>query len=107
MTTLLVLTNLPDRPAAEDLARALVEARLAACVNILPACHSIYRWEGVLETADEVPLWIKTTSERYPALQAAIRNRHPYALPEVIALPVVQGLPDYLAWVARETRIPD
>ncbi|HPU81610.1 divalent-cation tolerance protein CutA [Accumulibacter sp.] len=107
MTTLLVLTNLPDRPAAEDLARALVEARLAACVNILPACHSIYRWQGVLETADEVPLWIKTTSERYPALQAAIRNRHPYALPEVIALPVVQGLPDYLAWVARETRIPD
>lgn len=107
MTTLLVLTNLPDRPAAEDLARALVEARLAACVNILPACHSIYRWEGVLETADEVPLWIKTTSERYPALQTAIRNRHPYALPEVIALPVVQGLPDYLAWVARETRIPD
>ncbi|HOG04305.1 MAG TPA: divalent-cation tolerance protein CutA, partial [Accumulibacter sp.] len=78
-----------------------------ACVNILPACHSIYRWQGVLETADEVPLWIKTTSERYPALQAAIRNRHPYALPEVIALPVVQGLPDYLAWVARETRIPD
>ena len=107
MTTLLVLTNLPDRPAAEDLARALVEARLAACVNILPACHSIYRWQGVLETADEVPLWIKTTSERYPALQAAIRNRHPYALPEVIALPVVQGLPDYLAWVARETRTPD
>ena len=107
MTTLLVLTNLPDRPAAEDLARALVEARLAACVNILPACHSIYRWQGVLETADEVPLWIKTTSERYPALQTAIRNRHPYALPEVIALPVVQGLPDYLAWVARETRIPD
>jgi periplasmic divalent cation tolerance protein len=107
VTTLLVLTNLPDRPAAEDLARALVEARLAACVNILPACHSIYRWEGVLETADEVPLWIKTTSERYPALQTAIRNRHPYALPEVIALPVVQGLPDYLAWVARETRIPD
>lgn len=107
MTTLLVLTNLPDRPAAEDLARELVETRLAACVNILPACHSIYRWQGVLETADEVPLLIKTTSERYPALQAAIRNRHPYELPEVIALPVIQGLPDYLAWVARETRPPD
>jgi periplasmic divalent cation tolerance protein len=107
VTTLLVLTNLPDRAAAEDLARALVEARLAACVNILPACHSIYRWQGVLEAADEVPLLIKTTSERYPALQAAIRNRHPYELPEVIALPVVQGLPDYLAWVASETRTPD
>jgi periplasmic divalent cation tolerance protein len=107
VTTLLVLTNLPDRPAAEDLARELVEARLAACVNILPACHSIYRWQGVLETADEVPLLIKTTSERYPALQAAIRNRHPYELPEVIALPVIQGLPDYLAWVAHETRPPD
>jgi periplasmic divalent cation tolerance protein len=59
------------------------------------------------KTADEVPLLIKTTSERYPALQAAIRNRHPYELPEVIALPVIQGLPDYLAWVARETRPPD
>ena len=107
MTTLLVLTNLPDRPSAEALARELVEARLAACVNVLAPCHSVYRWQGVLETADEVPLLIKTTSARYAALAAAICSRHPYELPEVIALPIVHGLPDYLAWVASETRLPD
>ena len=107
MTTLLVLTNLPDRPAAEALANALVEARLAACVNILAPCRSVYRWQETIETADEVPLLIKTSSERYPALETAIRSHHPYSLPEVIALPVVQGLPAYLAWVDSETRSSD
>lgn len=103
MTSLLVLTNLPDRPAAEALARALVEARLAACVNILAPCRSVYRWQGALESADEVPLLIKTSEARYPALEAAIRARHPHELPEVIALPITRGLPDYLAWVTAET----
>lgn len=107
MTALLVLTNLPDRPSAEALASELVEARLAACVNVLAPCHSIYRWQGALQTASEVPLLIKTRSERYAALEAAIRKRHPYQLPEIIALPVTAGLPDYLAWVAAETRAPD
>ncbi len=107
MTVLLVLTNLPNRPAAEALARALVEERLAACVNILAPCRSIYRWQGAIETADEVPLLIKTTSERYTALEAAIRRHHPYELPEVIALAPRHGLPEYLAWVVSETRRPD
>ncbi len=107
MTTLLVLTNLPDRPTAEALARELVEARLAACVNILAPCHSVYRWQGSIETADEVPMLIKTSSERYLALEAAIRRRHPYELPEVIALPIREGLPEYLAWVADETHPVD
>ncbi len=107
MTTLLVLTNLPDRPSAEALASELVEARLAACVNVLAPCHSVYRWRGAVETANEVPLLIKTTSERYAALETMIRSRHPYELPEVIALPIADGLPDYLAWVAAETRHPD
>ncbi|WP_300317881.1 divalent-cation tolerance protein CutA [Accumulibacter sp.] len=106
VTTLLVLTNLPDRPSAEALARELVEARLAACVNILAACRSVYRWQGEIETANEVPLLIKTSGERYAALETAIRDRHPYQLPEVIALPVSAGLPDYLAWVASSCR-PD
>jgi periplasmic divalent cation tolerance protein len=61
----------------------------------------------VIETADEVPLLIKTSSERYAALEAAIRQHHPYELPEVIALPIVHGLPEYLAWVAAETRPSD
>ena len=105
MTTLLVLTNLPDRISAEALAAALVEDRLAACVNILQSCRSIYRWKGTVEKVDEVPMLIKTTEERYPALEEAIRERHPYATPELIALPVVDGLPDYLAWVEAETQL--
>lgn len=104
MSALLVLTNLPDRASAETLAAALVEAGLAACVNILAPCRSVYRWQGVVEAADEVPLLIKTSSTRYAALEAAIRARHPYELPEVIAVPITQGLPDYLAWVDAETR---
>ncbi|MFZ4535953.1 divalent-cation tolerance protein CutA [Propionivibrio sp.] len=103
-TVLLVLTNLPDLATAETLATALVEGRLAACVNILQPCRSVYQWKGAIETADEVPLLIKTTEARYPALESAIRARHPYATPEIIAVPVVRGLPDYLAWVAAETR---
>ncbi|MBN9424236.1 MAG: divalent-cation tolerance protein CutA [Candidatus Accumulibacter sp. 66-26] len=106
MSALLVLTNLPDRPAAEALAATLVETRLAACVNILAPCRSVYRWQGAVEAADEVPLLIKTTDECYPALEAAIRAAHPYELPEVIALPVERGLPAYLAWLAAETVPP-
>ncbi|MBV5331608.1 divalent-cation tolerance protein CutA [bacterium] len=105
METLLVLTCLPDQVAAESLAASLVENRFAACVNILQPCHSVYRWKGAVEKADEVPLLIKTTEACYPALEAAIRAAHPYATPEIIALPVVLGLPDYLAWVAAETQI--
>lgn len=104
MTTLLVLTNLPDRISAETLAASLVEDRLAACVNILQPCRSIYRWQGAVESVDEVPLLIKTSEARYAALENAIRDRHPYETPEIIALPVVLGLPDYLAWVITETR---
>jgi periplasmic divalent cation tolerance protein len=107
MSTLLVLTNLPDQPAAEVLARALVEARLAACVTILAPCRSVYRWQGAVETAGEVPLLIKTTATGYPALAAAICAQHPYELPEIIAVPITEGLPEYLAWVAAETRSTD
>jgi periplasmic divalent cation tolerance protein len=107
MSALLVLTNLPDRTAAEMLANALIEARLAACVNILPPCRSIYRWQGAVEAADEVPLLIKTSEARYAALETAIRALHPYELPELIAVPISHGLPAYLAWVAAETSSTD
>lgn len=103
---LLVLTNCPDTATAESLATALVEARLAACVNILPVSRSVYRWQGAVEQADEVPLLIKTSEERYAALEAEILARHPYELPEIVALPIERGLPIYLEWVATETR-PD
>jgi periplasmic divalent cation tolerance protein len=103
MQTLLVLTNLPDAASARTLADALVAARLAACVNILAPCRSVYRWQGQVEDAEEVPLLVKTTAERYAALEAAIRAQHPYELPEIVAVPIERGLPAYLAWVAAET----
>jgi periplasmic divalent cation tolerance protein len=104
--SLLVFTNLPDRNAAIELARALVEKRLAACVNVLTGCTSVYRWKGEVEHADEVPVLVKTRAARYEELEAAIRALHPYELPEVIAVPIGRGLPEYLDWVAEETAIP-
>ncbi len=103
MSALLVLTNLPDRPAAEKLAVALVQERVAACVNILAPCASVYRWKGVVQHDEEHPLLIKTTREAYAALEAAIRARHPYELPEIVAVPIERGLPAYLDWLAAET----
>ncbi len=104
MSTLLVLTNLPDRAAAERLADALIGKRVAACVNILAPCRSVYRWKDAVQHDEEHPMLIKTTTERYPALEAAIRAAHPYELPEIIAVPIEHGLPAYLAWVDAETR---
>ena len=104
MSTLLVLTNLPDRAAAERLADALVEQRVAACVNVLAPCRSVYRWKGAVQREEEHPVLIKTTAERYPALEAAIRAAHPYELPEIIAVPIERGLPAFLAWVDAETK---
>ena len=104
---LLVLTTLPDRAGADRLAARLVEERLAACVNILAPCESVYRWQGAVETASEVPLLIKTTSARYPALEAVVQAMHPDEIPELIALPVTIGLSAYLDWVAASVTMPD
>jgi periplasmic divalent cation tolerance protein len=101
---LVVLTNLPSREAGLALARALVERRLAACVNVLGECASVYRWKGELETAAETPLLIKVPASRYDALERAIRELHPYELPEIVALPLSAGLPAYLDWVQEQTQ---
>lgn len=103
METLLVLTNCPDEEVANTIALAVVEARLAACVNILPRAQSVYRWQGKVESATEIPVFIKSTATSYPALEKLIRQHHPYEVPEIIALPVAHGLPAYLNWVAAET----
>ena len=103
---ILVLTNLPDRETARKLADGLVGAGLAACVNVMSECMSIYRWKGAVESAPEVPVLIKTRAALYPDVEAFIRAHHPYELPEVIALPLNTGLASYLAWLAEETR-PD
>jgi periplasmic divalent cation tolerance protein len=104
METLLVLTNLPDRAAAERLAGLLVEQKLAACVNILAPCRSVYRWKDAVQHEEEHPLLVKTTAARYPELEAAIRAGHPYELPEIIAVPIERGLPAYLQWIQAETK---
>lgn len=104
MSALLVLTNLPDRAAAERLADLLIEEKLAACVNILAPCRSVYRWKGAVQHDEEHPMLIKTTQERYGALEQALREGHPYELPEIIAVSIERGLPAYLDWVAAETK---
>jgi len=104
MDSLLVCTNLPDRESAEKLAALLIERRLAACVNILAPCTSVYRWQGEIQRDDEHPLLIKTAQDRYAELEASIRANHPYELPEIIAVSLTHGLPAYLQWVETETR---
>lgn len=103
MSALIVITHLPNRDAALKIARALIERKLAACVNILAECTSVYRWHGRLETAAEVPLLIKTRAALYPEIEAAIKSLHPYELPEIVAVSVERGLPEYLEWVGAET----
>lgn len=105
-SVLVVLTNCPDAAVADRIARTVVEQRLAACVNRLAPVESVYRWQGAVERASEVPLLIKTTCERYAELEQAIRALHPYEVPEIIAMPVSAGLAAYLRWVADETQPP-
>lgn len=103
MSALIVITNVPDRNVALQMAHALIERKLAACVNILAECTSVYSWKGKLETATEVPLLIKTRTAIYDQVEAAIKDLHPYELPEIVAVPVEHGFPDYLKWVNAET----
>ena len=101
---LLVITTLPDQDTAEQLAGSLVEAGLAACVNIGAPVTSIYKWNGELQRGTEVMLTIKTSRASYPALEKAITDGHPYELPEVIAVTITAGLAEYLAWIEACTK---
>lgn len=100
---LVLLASFPDRAGAQAFAEALLGQRLAACVNLMAPCTSVYRWKGALETAEEVPVVIKTRASLYPAVEAELRRLHPYEVPELLALPVQAGLPAYLEWIAAET----
>jgi periplasmic divalent cation tolerance protein len=102
---ILVQSMFPDVESANKLADALLTDRLAACVNIGGPVESMYHWRGARETATEVPVHIKTTSDLYPQVEAAIVAFHPYELPEVIAVPIAHGLPRYLDWIATETGV--
>lgn len=93
----------PDAATAVTIGRAAVEARLAACANILPGMVSIYRWDGGIQTEPEVLLTMKTVASRIAALTELVKEMHPYELPAIAFLPVGEGLPGFLEWVARET----
>lgn len=98
-----VYTTWPSVVEAEAAGTALVEAGLAACVNILPGMRSVYRWKGAVERAGETAMIVKTREGKVAEAQAAIRARHPYDTPAIVALPVVDGDQDYLGWIVRET----
>jgi periplasmic divalent cation tolerance protein len=106
MPAVLITCACPDADVAERLAHALVEARLAACVQVLPGMTSVYRWAGAVERAGEVLLLAKTWDDRVEAVVATLRARHPYEVPEIMAVPAAGGLAAYLDWVRAETR-PD
>lgn len=96
---LIVLCTCPNEETAAELANELVARRLAACVNVIGHMRSIYRWEGAINTDDETMMLIKTTASAFPALETVIMDRHPYELPEIIAVPVERGSERYLAWI--------
>ena len=100
---LLVLTTVADRAAGTALAQALLERRLAACVNVGAPVDSLYHWRGRIETATEVPLAIKTRAALYPKVEAAIRELHDYEVPEIVALPITHGHDAYIGWIVAET----
>lgn len=104
MSVLICLTTCPDRDAADHIASALVQERLAACVNIVPGIASIYRWQGEIVRDDELLLIIKTTAERMPALKSRLPELHPYELPELLAVEPADALPAYLDWVRDQAR---
>ncbi|HEV7491078.1 MAG TPA: divalent-cation tolerance protein CutA [Rhodanobacteraceae bacterium] len=104
MTARIVFCACADRETASRLARALVDERLAACVNAIPSVVSTYRWNDAIHTDNEVLLLIKTTADRLDALETRLIELHPYEVPELLAIEPVAGSAPYLAWLDRETR---
>lgn len=104
---IVVLTTCDSEQQATQLARALVEQRVAACVNILPGARSVYRWKDEIEDAAEWLLVIKSRRDLFPALRAAVEKLHTYEVPELIAMPLVEGSEPYLAWLDRELAPPE
>ncbi len=101
-STRLLFCTCPDAASADQLAETLVREHLAACVTQIPGAQSIYFWQGQIQRDAEVLLLIKTMEDRYPALEARIQALHPYEVPEILAVPILQGLPAYLQWVEQQ-----
>jgi periplasmic divalent cation tolerance protein len=101
MNALIAFCTFPDAEIARNVVRHVVDLRLAACGNILPQIHSIYRWQGKVESADEVLAIFKLDAARYPEFESKIRSLHPYEVPEIISCPIEKGFPEYLRWIAE------
>jgi periplasmic divalent cation tolerance protein len=99
-----VLTTVSQPQDAERIAQVLLERRLAACVQVFGPTTSTYRWQGKIEVAQEWQCWAKTRRDLFPELESAIRGLHPYEVPEIVALPIVEGYAPYLAWVDCEVK---
>jgi len=101
---LLALSTFPDVETARRVARELVNEKLAACANIVPAIESIYRWQEKIEEGNETLVFFKTTAARSAAFQEKLKSLHPYDVPEIICLPIAEGSPEYLRWVVDNSR---
>jgi periplasmic divalent cation tolerance protein len=99
-TILLALSTFPDVETARRISNQLVADRFAACANILAAVESIYRWKDKIESGTEALVFFKVSEERQSAFQETLRSLHPYEVPEIIFVPIANGLPEYLGWVA-------
>jgi periplasmic divalent cation tolerance protein len=102
---IIVYTTSPDIETARKLAQGLIGERLAACAHIGAPIEAIYRWQGQTETAQEIPLTIKTMRSRYPALQSWLLAHHPYEVPEIVAVDVIEASPAYCRWMQSQTEI--
>lgn len=103
MKNCVIYCTVPNEFNANLIATTLVEENLAACVNILPSVTSVYKWEGIIQTDNEMLLIIKTQEEKFEALEAKIKELHEYTVPEIIALPIVEGSEEYQNWIVKET----
>ncbi len=99
-----VFCTVPDKEVASRIGRTIIEKKLAACVSWGTEVHSVYRWNGQIEEATELNLTIKTVRAKYDEIQQLIQTLHPYELPEIVSMPVLNGLEPYLQWISRETR---
>lgn len=103
MKNCVIYCTVPNEFNANLIATSLVEENLAACINILPSVTSVYKWEGIVQTDNELLLIIKTREERFDAVKAKIKELHEYTVPEIIALPIVHGSEEYQNWIVKET----
>ena len=103
-SAIIIYCTCPDIETASRISRLIISQHMAACVNQVQGVTSIYEWEGKIEQENEVLLIIKTTDERFKSIQQLVSEEHPYELPELIAVPVTHGLPDYLEWITQCTK---